>query len=89
MDVIFTPKNIAKFICEKCDFKCCKQTDWNRHLLTRKHIKTDFLLTNTDNFTQFNSKTFICSCGKSYKHRQSLFNHKKNLKQLPESTQPE
>lgn len=78
MDVIFTPKNVAKFICEKCDFKCCKQTDWNRHLLTRKHIKTDFLLTNTDNFTQFNIKTFICSCGKSYKHRQSLFNHKKN-----------
>jgi hypothetical protein len=77
MDVIFTQKNADKFVCEKCDFKCFKQSDWKRHLLTRKHKKTDFLLTDTDIFTQINTKIFICSCGKSYKHRQSLFNHKK------------
>jgi hypothetical protein len=75
---IFTQKNADNFICENCDFKCVKQSDWNRHINTLKHKNTDIILTDTDNFTQINAKTFICSCGKSYKHRQSLFNHKKN-----------
>ena len=33
----FTPKNANIFVCEYCDFKCCKSSDWNRHILTRKH----------------------------------------------------
>ena len=74
---IFTPKNANNFICEKCDFKCSKKSDLNRHLLTRKHQNTDILLTNTDNFTPKNAETFSCCCGKIYQHRQSLFNHKK------------
>ena len=33
----FTPIPASKFICEKCDFKCCKKSDFERHLLTNKH----------------------------------------------------
>ncbi len=66
-------ENAYKFKCLKCDFKCCKQSDWNRHILTQKHIK----LTNTDINTDINTSNYICNCGKKYKHRQSLFNHKK------------
>lgn len=73
----FTQKNAANFVCEKCDFKCSKQSDWNRHTATLKHNKTDKCPKNTDNFTQKNADVFSCSCGKIYKHRQSLFNHKK------------
>jgi hypothetical protein len=80
MSDIFTPKYIPEFVCEKCDFKSCKLSDWNRHLLTRKHKNTDELLTNTDNFTPKNAEIISCSCGRIYKHRQSLFNHKKNCK---------
>ena len=27
----------SKFNCELCDFKCNKKSDFERHLLTRKH----------------------------------------------------
>ena len=41
----FTPKNAGKIECKLCDFKCCKQSDFNRHLLTRKHINANKMLT--------------------------------------------
>ena len=68
-----TPKNAEKFICEECDFKCCKKSDYNRHLSTRKHK----ILTNTSqkNAENINEKLFFCDCGNSYKHRQSLYKH--------------
>jgi len=72
----FTPKTPIKFNCENCLFKCSKQSDWDRHILTRKHKNTDNLLTNTDNNTPKKTEIFSCSCGRVYKHRQSLFNHK-------------
>ena len=77
---IFTPKNAEKFICELCDFKCCKESDWERHLLTRKHKKNDKMMTMDDNFTPKNAevtKNFVCSCGKDYIYRQGLWKHKK------------
>jgi hypothetical protein len=80
MTDIFTPKNAANFNCINCDFVCSKKSDWNRHILTRKHKNTDKILTNTDNWGAKNAKAqvlFFCDCGKDYKHRQSLFNHKK------------
>ena len=38
LDINFTPKNATIFYCEKCDFKCNKKSDWDRHILTRKHV---------------------------------------------------
>jgi hypothetical protein len=35
------PKNTELFNCENCDFKCCKQSEWNRHILRPKHIKLE------------------------------------------------
>ena len=28
----------SRFICEKCDYKCCKVSDWNKHIKTIKHV---------------------------------------------------
>ena len=78
---IFTPKNADKFVCEICDFKCCKESDWERHILTRKHKKNDKMMTMDDNFTPKNAevtKYFVCSCGKDYSYRQGLWKHKKD-----------
>jgi len=76
----FTPKNAEFFHCENCDFKCCKPSDWSRHIATRKHKDTYTILTNNNEFYAENANiinTYICECGKEYKHRQSLWNHKK------------
>ena len=31
-----SPKISAKFFCEKCNYKCCKQSEYNKHILTNK-----------------------------------------------------
>jgi len=75
-----TPKNAENFECKLCDFKCCKQSDFNRHLLTRKHMNANKMLTNANDFTPKNADlfTFIChNCDKSFKHSSSLSRHKK------------
>jgi len=74
------PKNAKEFICEKCDFKCCKISNYNTHILTRKHK----LLTNVDKENAKNADKFICICGKEYNHRQSLSVHKKKCFQKEE-----
>ena len=68
-----TPKNAKNFICEKCNFKCSKQSDYNRHLLTIRHK----MLENAGNKTPKNANVFKCDCGKEYKHNQSYYRHKK------------
>lgn len=34
----FNEKN-ESFYCEKCDFKCRYNSDWNRHKMTHKHSR--------------------------------------------------
>ena len=67
--IIKTSKYIKNFVCEKCDFRCSKKGDYNRHLKSKKH--------NTTTTTKIQQKILhSCKCGKSYNHRASLFNHK-------------
>jgi hypothetical protein len=70
------PKKSNYFCCEKCDYKCIKQSQWERHINTRKHKNVDILLTNVDILGP--KKVHTCYCGKNYSHRQSLSIHKKN-----------
>jgi len=73
--------NTSNYIhCIKCDFKCSKKGDYNRHLLTRKHQNVDTIFTNIDTITS--KKHHTCYCGKEYKHRQSLSLHKKTCNKL-------
>ena len=59
------------FYCEKCDYKCCRKVDYNRHLQTNKH--------NAQKCSKnVESSTYICECGKKYKHIQSFRRHKKS-----------
>jgi hypothetical protein len=68
-------KNSNIFICDFCDFKCCKKSLWDKHVLTRKHKNVDKMLTNVD--IKSSKKVHTCHCGKLYSHRQSLSIHKK------------
>jgi hypothetical protein len=64
------PEKTPKYSCHSCNYNCSKQSDWDRHVTTRKHQKSVGYLQKTP-------PTYTCSCGKSYTHRQSLFTHKK------------
>ncbi len=78
MTDILVKKMPKKFHCEYCDFECSKKSNFDKHLLTPKHANTDKILPNTDAKNAENAENkFICYCGNIYKHRQSLFNHKK------------
>ena len=77
------PKNAEIFFCEYCDFKCCKKSNYDKHLLTSKHKNTDKILTNTDASVADNatsSNAHICDCGKEYKHNSGLWRHKQGCK---------
>ena len=68
------PKSSKLYECKLCDYTTSRNSQYMRHLLTNKHK----ILTNTDGKVQKN--TFTCDCGKTYKHRQSLHNHKQICK---------
>ena len=72
-------ENAQNFYCSKCDVKCSKLSDWNRHITTLKHQNVDKMLTNVDTASPnyATAKNFLCECGKSYSHRQSLNIHRK------------
>ena len=88
MTTVLAPENavnIIKYVCDFCDFKTCKKSNYDKHLLTPKHEKNSKILKilqNTTNVAPKNAadmknKNYECNCGKSYKHHSSLWNHKK------------
>ena len=82
-------KNSPKFACLICHYSCSKQSDLNKHNNSKKHLtltntvnqltKKDYIspyeLSSKSSFIK--QKNYTCDCGKNYKHRQSLHNHKK------------
>jgi hypothetical protein len=83
MDYNFTPKSAVEYNCEKCNFKCSKKCDWDRHNLTLKHQK-DY---NGLQMASPTSNSFSCEhCGNNYKHRQGLWKHSKVCKPKPPDT---
>ena len=72
-DNVSDPDTIIRhklFECIKCEYSCKKQSDFNKHLITRKHQGKHSLQKNYLN-------NYECSCGKKYKFRQGLSVHKK------------
>jgi hypothetical protein len=66
------------FDCKSCDFKCSKKRDWDRHLLTRKHLKSTEINESSTKNPQKASDGFSCEkCGKVYKERTGLWRHNK------------
>ena len=76
MDNKKTPKNAVYLYCECCDFKCFKQSDWNRHILRPKHKFNDNDKNDNEKNTKNATSKYICVCGKLYKHSSGLSRHK-------------
>ena len=72
------PKNAEKLHCEICNFKCSKQSDWDRHIITRKHQNR----TNVNIIHSKNADKFTCAyCNKNYNARNSLWYHQQKCNQ--------
>jgi len=84
MATINTPKNPKIFQCIKCNFECSNKKDYNRHLMTAKHIFQH----NQQEKPKKNPKIchLTCECGKKYKERSGLWRHKKKCNQTDSLT---
>ena len=83
------------FRCLKCDFITCDKQDYKRHTQTLKH-KNQANTNDTNGFTnkkllktEGDKGLFKCLCGKSYKHKPSLYNHKKKCDHKDETNYSE
>jgi hypothetical protein len=66
-----SPKISANFYCEFCHYKCCKKSEYDKHILTNKHK-------NLQNPTsKISEAKYSCGCGKAYKHSSTFYTHKK------------
>jgi hypothetical protein len=70
-------ENALKFICENCDFKCSKKSNYDKHLTTQKHLANYKCLQSIYKKMPEMPKKHMCPCGKEYIHRQGLYAHKK------------
>jgi hypothetical protein len=68
-----TPKNAEQFTCSLCNFNCSKNSEWMRHIATRKHQK---IMNDNEKMPENASSQFICECGKTYKYSSGLSRHK-------------
>ena len=60
---------IAEYFCEKCNYKTKRISDYNKHIKTKKHLRT------------YNNM-WGCECGKKYKYDSGLSRHKKVCKKV-------
>ena len=64
-------KEPSEYVCESCKFTSSKHSNYMKHISTEKHKR----LINPNE--KMPNKTYICECGKQYKHMSTLCNHKK------------
>jgi hypothetical protein len=79
------PKNAEIFLCNKCNFKCSKKSNYEQHLLTRKH---NMELNGND----WKSKNAVCeNCEKTFKTASGLWKHQQKCtnKQMVRQHDPE
>lgn len=77
MASFLVPKSSEKYICHFCDYSTSRKSQYDRHILTRKHE----MATNGNILVPKSSKIiFKCDCGKEYKDRSGLYKHKKKCK---------
>jgi hypothetical protein len=78
--------NCIEFRCQSCDYKCFKKFNWDRHILTTKHLKStnnNKIATKNEQNEQNEQKkeTHMChTCNKHYKDRTGLWRHKQKCK---------
>tara|TARA_B110000003_G_scaffold103951_1_gene106101 strand:- start:7381 stop:8352 length:972 start_codon:yes stop_codon:yes gene_type:complete len=71
--------------CECCDYIASQKSHWDRHILTKKHIKKAFPSVSKPfpKTSKKRVKSYICEhCGEEYKNRSGLWKHKKKCEYI-------
>jgi hypothetical protein len=80
MDNKKVPKSSFTYNCECCNYSTIRKSQYERHLLTAKHI----MITNGNKNVQKSSNSYrCCNCFKEFKHRSGLSRHKQNCNKIP------
>ena len=75
MDSKKSPKVAKSRHCEICNYTCCKESDYTKHLLTSKHKRSYTGVTMDYKMSPKVAEEFECECGNRYKYRQGLYKH--------------
>lgn len=67
-------RSIYLYECNFCNYNTYKKGDYGRHIQTLKHKNNELLINISE---KMSTKSYICECGKTYKHNQSLYTHRK------------
>ena len=79
MDNSKNAKKCHIFVCEMCDFKCSKKSNYKIHIETIKHK----MVTESNKKTPLGGQTsFKCVCGNEYKYRPGLAKHKRTCPKI-------
>jgi len=75
MELLESSKSSKKYICEKCDYVTCRESQYVRHLSTRKHKMEPNGI--NGKFQKFHSDMeYICeTCNRKYKTQSGLWKH--------------
>ena len=66
---------LQKYVCEKCDYSCCKKSSWTQHILTAKHTKANLELMPANTL-------YACDkCNIQFIHQSSYCRHKKKCQE--------
>ena len=68
------PSKMLNFVCETCDFKCSKESNYKIHIETNKH---KMVIDGNHKMPNNEPKIFSCICGNTYKYRPGLARHKR------------
>jgi hypothetical protein len=91
-DSTLVQKSSEKFSCIICDYKSSRKSQYERHLLTDKHKKSENgskMVVNDSDLVPKSSTLYKCECGKLYKYDTGYYRHKKTCYIQKETKYPE
>ena len=79
MESTVSQKVVKKYHCEVCNYVCSRKYDYEKHIVTRKHI-----LESSGNKRNPQDRKYCCKyCNKVYQDRSGLYKHNQKCKSAP------
>jgi len=77
MDNKTRQNKVHKYFCKICDYKCTKNSDFQKHCQTIKHFHNLDNRKLAENRQYHTPSEYVCECGKKYKYQSGLCKHKR------------